>query len=1039
MSTLPGKPAGWRCLVFPLNVQCVGFLLVAASLALPAAGIAAPFAYISGNSSNQVKVIDTATNIVTATVPVGNGPLGVAVTPNGAKVYVANGNSNNVSVINTATNTVVATIGVGALPWGVAVAPDGSRAYVANRLSASVSVINTATDTVIATIPIGANPLELDVSPDGTRVYVTRTGAGGLAVINATTNTLLTTVATTGGYTAGVIVIPQGTKAYVTHYRVLDGGSPTVSVVSTASNTEISTIPVDLAPWAITTSPDGTRVYVSHQDSSTVKVINTATDTVTATVTGFSQPIGVSCTPDGSRLYVAELGSTNARVVNTATNTITATVPLGMSAISVGRFIVPPSPLCGNGLVQVGEQCDDGNGTNGDGCDNNCTVTGCGNGITTSGEQCDDANLIAGDCCSATCQYEASGSPCAADINECTDDECDGAGTCMHPNSVLGTPCTPDGNVCTDDECDGAGGCGVPNIAPCDDTIFCNGADTCNGGACTQNAGNPCPGHDVGPSCNDSCTEAGGGSCTAADVSGTSCDDGLFCTAIDTCDGAGTCVGSGNPCPGHNVGPNCNDSCTEAGGGSCTAADTDGTGCADGLFCTGADTCSGGACSGHTGDPCTGGPDCADACNEAADNCLEPSGTACTDDGNACTDDECNGAGACTHPNNTDPCDDDLFCTGADTCSGGACSHAGDPCDGGLECADVCNEGADNCFEPSGTACTADGNVCTDDECNGAGACAHPDNTDSCDDGLFCNGADTCGGGSCSTHAGDPCPGPDGDGNCAESCDEAGDACTLPDPNGGSCTDGDPCTVGETCTAGSCGGGTLDPAGCIDHYLCYKAKETSGTPKFIAVPGVSLIDQFDVVTAEVRKPKAICPPADKNGEGVLDEDTHALSYQVKATPAHLPQTDIEVIDQFGTLHVDTVKLDRLFVPTTKGLGGPPVPPVAGVADHYTCYKVKVTPGTPKFPKGIQASVVDQFQTRVYDVGKPRRLCVPVDKNGEGLVNEAAHLMCYKVKPASGEPKHTRVIGQIHTENQFGALRLDTVKEEVLCVPAEKIP
>jgi hypothetical protein len=85
------------------------------------------------------------------------------------------------------------------------------------------------------------------------------------------------------------------------------------------------------------------------------------------------------------------------------------------------------------------------------------------------------------------------------------------------------------------------------------------------------------------------------------------------------------------------------------------------------------------------------------------------------------------------------------------------------------------------------------------------------------------------------------------------------------------------------------------------------------------------------------------------------------------------------------------------------------------------------------------SVVDQFQTRMYDVDKPRRLCVPVDKNGEGLVNAAAHLMCYKVKPASGEPKHTRVLGQIHTENQFGALRLDTVKEEELCVPAEKNP
>jgi hypothetical protein len=119
--------------------------------------------------------------------------------------------------------------------------------------------------------------------------------------------------------------------------------------------------------------------------------------------------------------------------------------------------------------------------------------------------------------------------------------------------------------------------------------------------------------------------------------------------------------------------------------------------------------------------------------------------------------------------------------------------------------------------------------------------------------------------------------------------------------------------------------------------------------------------------------------------------------------------------------------------------GPPVPPGAGVADHYKCYKVKITPGTLKFPKGKQATVADQFQARLYDVKKPQRLCVPVDKNGEGIVHPAVHLMCYQVKPAKGEPKHAKVVGQIHTEKQFGALRLDTVKEDELCVPADTVP
>jgi len=54
---------------------------------------------------------DTATNTVTATIPVGGGyPTGVAITPDGGKAYVVNAVSSTVSVIDTATNTVTATI-----------------------------------------------------------------------------------------------------------------------------------------------------------------------------------------------------------------------------------------------------------------------------------------------------------------------------------------------------------------------------------------------------------------------------------------------------------------------------------------------------------------------------------------------------------------------------------------------------------------------------------------------------------------------------------------------------------------------------------------------------------------------------------------------------------------------------------------------------------------------------------------------------------------------------------------------------------------
>jgi cysteine-rich repeat protein len=69
---------------------------------------------------------------------------------------------------------------------------------------------------------------------------------------------------------------------------------------------------------------------------------------------------------------------------------------------------------------------------------------GCGNGIVEQGEQCDDgaANGQPGDCCTATCQFGAAGTVCTDDGDLCTLDVCDGAGICAHPIAPAPT-CTP--------------------------------------------------------------------------------------------------------------------------------------------------------------------------------------------------------------------------------------------------------------------------------------------------------------------------------------------------------------------------------------------------------------------------------------------------------------------------------------------------------------------------------------------------------------------------------------------------------------------
>ncbi len=63
---------------------------------------------------------------------------------------------------------------------------------------------------------------------------------------------------------------------------------------------------------------------------------------------------------------------------------------------------------CGNGRLDEGEACDDGNNFNGDGCDHDCGIEAtCGNSVIEATEQCDDGNRVAGDGCDAGCRPEA--------------------------------------------------------------------------------------------------------------------------------------------------------------------------------------------------------------------------------------------------------------------------------------------------------------------------------------------------------------------------------------------------------------------------------------------------------------------------------------------------------------------------------------------------------------------------------------------------------------------------------------------------------
>jgi len=64
-------------------------------------------------------------------------------------------------------------------------------------------------------------------------------------------------------------------------------------------------------------------------------------------------------------------------------------------------------PVCGDNVIQLGEECDDGNTRSGDGCSAYCQLEAkCGNGMFEAGEECDDGNTKSGDGCDEFCKLE---------------------------------------------------------------------------------------------------------------------------------------------------------------------------------------------------------------------------------------------------------------------------------------------------------------------------------------------------------------------------------------------------------------------------------------------------------------------------------------------------------------------------------------------------------------------------------------------------------------------------------------------------------
>jgi hypothetical protein len=103
--------------------------------------------------------------------------------------------------------------------------------------------------------------------------------------------------------------------------------------------------------------------------------------------------------------------------------------------------------------------------------------------------------------------------------------------------------------------------------------------------------------------------------------------------------------------------------------------------------------------------------------------------------------------------------------------------------------------------------------------------------------------------------------------------------------------------------------------------------------------------------------------------------------------------------------------------------------VCNTPDHFVCYEVKPKAFTPI--GGV--SVIDTFGTHTETVRFPHRLCAPADKRDEdpSAPTHPDHLMGYIAKGTSVKVPNQTIV------NQFGTIKLDVVRPDVLLVPTLK--
>jgi YVTN family beta-propeller protein len=269
-------PNGWTISPAGQQIQLGGMPLKL----VPVPGGRYVLAMSNGYTEHFLAVIDAQSGQVLQHLPIGEGWMGLVLSPKGDQVFASGGGKDCILTFQFAEGRLTPTgqidLTQGTFPAGLAMGSRGRRLYITGNLGNALLVLDLSSHKVVMTVPVGNKPYACAISRDEKTAYVSNWGEDNVAAVDLSAGKVLRNIQVQEKPN-DLLLTPDESRLFVAN-----GNRNTVSVIDTKScrlseQIDVGIVPnapLGSTPNALALTSDGKTLYVADADNNAVAVVD---------------------------------------------------------------------------------------------------------------------------------------------------------------------------------------------------------------------------------------------------------------------------------------------------------------------------------------------------------------------------------------------------------------------------------------------------------------------------------------------------------------------------------------------------------------------------------------------------------------------------------------------------------------------------------------------------------------------------------------------------------------------------------------------